>query len=455
MTLVTNLVGQPFADTNWSAVVFEPSGLELLSPAQLTIQYFYDSPPTNLASFWFSGDGADFGLVPDQLFSNRVEFAVYHFSGVGAAPMTPAEYQSQGNRRVSSRLDNLNQEIAQELKPLRDSGQLPPPGQPLPADVASRLRSYLDGYIQNLLAYEARLMSDCDFVRGMLPKMRAAQAINSRYSLNSGLVGALSDLACRASERCARIIAAECKGGNTDVYRRVREWEANAPGSCEPVPDSDLKDCLPAWYGMFYYSERFSTNEPNGPAGDFHLRGRDYAIFLDGVVTKCTEYPPNVFTRLNLALDVTARFGGDYTEVDFSDVIDGCEGRPGAGRSTADLQTSGAGVTNVPFSMMLFQMNSPNAPLTVNLFPPTPFNAPGKTRYYYFETDCSGRVVTNVTSTFPTSHVLNVPGFDDPNPVILVTTNSIKLRYQVQRYVDPVNGTVTGTWVVDLKRRPN
>ncbi len=67
MSLATNLVGQPFADTNWHAVVFEPAGLEFLEPAKLTIQYLSGAPATNVVSYWFSGDGTDFGLIPDRL----------------------------------------------------------------------------------------------------------------------------------------------------------------------------------------------------------------------------------------------------------------------------------------------------------------------------------------------------------------------------------------------------
>jgi hypothetical protein len=459
MTLVTNLVGQPFADTNWNAVVFEPSGLEFLSPALLTIQYLYESPPTNLASFWFSGDGTDFGLIPEQVYSNRVEFPVYHFSGFGGAKMSSAEIQLQAQRRVNNRLDNLNQSIAQELKQLQDAGQVPIPGENLPPDVRSRMSSYLDAYFQNLLAYGPRLMSDCNFLLRMIPQIMAGFAIESRYKLTPKLDAALIKLHCDASERCARKIAVDCKNGNTDVYQRVRKWEfaTMIPSHCTPIPDSELKDCLPVWYGTFDYHEDSSWSQNSGsPAmGSYFLTGRGYHLSVRGVVTNATELPPNPFVLLSVTLGVTADVQGDYMAVDFTDAWGGCEGHandPMAAKRTSNRAVSGAGETNGSLTMTLYQFT--NTPLGVNFVPPSPFRVYGRGSHHVFQTDCSDKVLTNATVRVTEGQTFDVPGFTDSNPVIQITTNEIKMRYQVSRWVDLANETVTGTWEVDLKRRP-
>ena len=143
MTVVTNLSGLPFSDTKPSGILLEPEGMQFPTPGRLTVEYLRRQPGTNATSFWLSGDGHELGLLPDQIISNRVEMAVYHFSTYGVANAIVSEIQAQTQQTSPDGFGNLEQQIANELRPLRDDGRLPMPGTPPPEPIVSRIKSLL------------------------------------------------------------------------------------------------------------------------------------------------------------------------------------------------------------------------------------------------------------------------------------------------------------------------
>jgi hypothetical protein len=84
MTPVTRVAGLP--GTVLGAVQFEPDGLQLLKPIELT---FDVSTASGLGAFTYSGNGTEFHLYPMKVENGRATLELTHFSGYGAGQGLP------------------------------------------------------------------------------------------------------------------------------------------------------------------------------------------------------------------------------------------------------------------------------------------------------------------------------------------------------------------------------
>jgi hypothetical protein len=94
LTLVTNLVGLPFAAGTIATVQIEPEGLALIGAATLTIQTPEGLDTRSIASFTANNDGTGFSLAPNVAETNRIVVPVTDFAMFGSAVATMSEIQS-------------------------------------------------------------------------------------------------------------------------------------------------------------------------------------------------------------------------------------------------------------------------------------------------------------------------------------------------------------------------
>ncbi|HEX2168049.1 MAG TPA: hypothetical protein VHG09_12520 [Longimicrobiales bacterium] len=108
LTPVTQVGGLPFTGSRFETVQLEPSGLQLLDVATLTIRSSIDVPAAEQVAFGYFGTGHDAHLapiLPDA--RGRVEIPVVHFSGYGygrAAPNDPGRIALQRSANHQARL---------------------------------------------------------------------------------------------------------------------------------------------------------------------------------------------------------------------------------------------------------------------------------------------------------------------------------------------------------------
>jgi len=94
VSLVTNILGLPFAAGTFGAVKLEPEGLLLMGAASLTIDLPDGTDGRTVLSFTSANDGQGFSLTPDRVLGNQVLIPITEFATYGAAVVTRQEVEA-------------------------------------------------------------------------------------------------------------------------------------------------------------------------------------------------------------------------------------------------------------------------------------------------------------------------------------------------------------------------
>src|SRR5436190_5677151 len=94
LTLVTNLVGLPFAAVIMGTVQIEPEGLVLLGAPSLTNQSPQGLDLRPVVGFTANNDGTGFSLAPNVAQTNSIVIPITDFAMFGSAVATMAEIES-------------------------------------------------------------------------------------------------------------------------------------------------------------------------------------------------------------------------------------------------------------------------------------------------------------------------------------------------------------------------
>ncbi|MCF7674721.1 MAG: Ig domain-containing protein [Akkermansiaceae bacterium] len=125
MTLVEDVVGQPFTNGFIGGVELKPEGLHLFMPGTLTIS-FPGGAPADFTAFAYRGRGSDFHLHPALARSGQVVLPIQHFSGYGGAHGTKQQANQTSTRPPCLPMYQGEQAVAAIL---RDSyPDMPPSG---------------------------------------------------------------------------------------------------------------------------------------------------------------------------------------------------------------------------------------------------------------------------------------------------------------------------------------
>jgi hypothetical protein len=114
ITPILSIPGLPFSGKYLAGLEFGPNGLHFFKPITLTIQLLYPEKASDLAAFTFSGNGADFSLLPFNMNSNVITLQLTHFSSAGVSQGTVADPAFNAN--PSSMEEWAKQEISEILK---------------------------------------------------------------------------------------------------------------------------------------------------------------------------------------------------------------------------------------------------------------------------------------------------------------------------------------------------
>ncbi len=301
MTLVTNLEGHPFDGSNLWAVAFEPDGLDFLAPALLTIDLPVAVPVESLASFWYSADSTDFGLMPDAIWTNRIQFPIYHFSGYGAGTTGSGAYQAQANRSVRNAFQQLNQQIAVELRGARKVGKLPFGETALPADIKSQVAATIESFLDKRYGPNGPVfMGDCSGVNKEILRIPQILFLLRRHGMTqddvSQGVTQMVDKLCPAIQDCMSKALADCRAQKPGAYEaciRLKQAAFDNINTCNiSFPLSMLSPCAPAWGGTLWYHAEGSTNDGKSSSNQRNALTRVVKLEVNAVVTDSIDFSP-------------------------------------------------------------------------------------------------------------------------------------------------------------------
>ena len=333
MTLVTNLEGHPFDGSNLWAVAFEPDGLEFLQPAMLTIDLPAAVAVESLASFWYTADSTDFGLMPDAVWTNRVQFPIYHFSSYGAGTTGNGAYQAQANRSVRNSFQQLNQQVAVELNQARKAGKLPFGETALPPDVKSQVAATIESYLEKRYGPNGPVFfGDCAAVRQEIIRIPQLLFLLGRHGMTQADVKqGVSDMTaklCSAAKDCMDKALADCQAQKPGAYEagiRLKQATIDNINTCGiSFPLTLLRPCAPAWGGTIWYHAEGSTNYSTSSSMQRTAFKRDLKVEVNAVVTGVLDFSPAADSHiflLDLARSWLAASKGSSTDEGW-----GCEG---------------------------------------------------------------------------------------------------------------------------------
>ena len=175
LSLVTNLIGLPFAQGTIGTVEMRPEGLVLMGAATLSIEFPRGLDHRRVISFAASNDGTGFNLTPDRVHTNRAIIPISDFAMYGTAIATLEEVQSFSTNPDQLSAQNADNPLRwpplspHELEVCRqtrrdlftsDVGQFPPSTRQCFAPLVTRaievqhaIRAYLECRIKPDIAY--------------------------------------------------------------------------------------------------------------------------------------------------------------------------------------------------------------------------------------------------------------------------------------------------------------
>lgn len=112
---VATLRGLPLSGGSVAAVHVEPSGLQLMKPATLTIRPSREVPAAEQVAFAYYGNGTDAHRVPLSPDPARIELSLLHFSGYGLGQGPADDPGRQALERASASEARLQSRMAQIL----------------------------------------------------------------------------------------------------------------------------------------------------------------------------------------------------------------------------------------------------------------------------------------------------------------------------------------------------
>lgn len=122
MTPIRALDGLPSTSGKVAAVQLEPSGLQLMRAAELTITPADTIPVAEqLALAWYGG-GDDAHQYPLRIDPERIEMDLLHFSGYGVLQAPPGHAAREAVRNAKSQLARLETQVAKALENDREAG---------------------------------------------------------------------------------------------------------------------------------------------------------------------------------------------------------------------------------------------------------------------------------------------------------------------------------------------
>jgi hypothetical protein len=274
MSAVTNLIGNPVGNDNQWMVKLEPSGLQFLRPAVLSIDLPADQPVGELVSYWFDGRGRDFGLMPNSVKPRHIETPIYHFSGGGAgrSPAGTAIPQT-----VRDAFQGLNDQIARLQWEARSAGAMPWDQFELPEALQASPTQAIEDFLKKAIVFPSSFL--CPTLPADLYVLAQIGGLASQHgiSLKDNPVW-LTELGfyCAKIQTCLADAVVRCNKGDTQAYFDYQKLNAarlqllsiaGFPIDCAGGSD-DLTACRPIWLGTAsykrfeYWSETDSESNP-------------------------------------------------------------------------------------------------------------------------------------------------------------------------------------------------
>lgn len=143
--------GLPLSGGSVAAVHIEPSGLQLMKAATLTIEPARDVPVAEQVAFAYYGGGNDahrFPLSPDP---RKVEMKLLHFSGYGFGQAPANDPGRQALERARANEARLQSRMAEILDRERQRQRKGEPGQELNAELDAAAIEYYDTVLRPLM----------------------------------------------------------------------------------------------------------------------------------------------------------------------------------------------------------------------------------------------------------------------------------------------------------------
>ena len=456
MTIVTNLIGHPLAAADWRAVVFEPRGLEFDLPATLQVDLPEGTPMSERVSFWFASEGADFGLVPDQMSSNTVVLPVYHFCGYGSGSANGQSLAGQMRRRVADPFQRLTQKIAGEIATERRADRMPQDSSQLPVGSEARIAQAAADLIRRQFPnHGLEISSSCGAASRALGRVGWLLGLGKTFGLKSGVyvdaAEKLRSAACVGVARCDFLYEKECNSGDPTAYSRYVKLKARhiAMGiACvsndgfEPI----MKKCRQGWNGTALTAHKAgSATKPVNQA--FHKSYETNSLSWDFIGDAVNVIDQRTIPGSSLSLfraEFTGVFCATWNYVK-QDITWGCEGgvdRENALRERMSI-ISGALRTNITVNLLIRITPGFDTNVTVTTIPAM-FNLPIKSREFVR----LGQEWQNEWTDGDDAPLLfMLDRMATPNPVLNLNTNSVTINWFA-----PISPAGSGAWAWSLEK---
>lgn len=148
---IASLKGLPLSGGSVAAVHIEPSGLQLMKAATLTIRAQREIPVGEQVAFAYYGGGSDAHHVPLSPDPRRVEMKLLHFSGYGFGQAAPGDPGRQALERASANEARLQSRLAQILDGERGRQSKGERASDLSAELGAAEVEYYDAVLRPLM----------------------------------------------------------------------------------------------------------------------------------------------------------------------------------------------------------------------------------------------------------------------------------------------------------------
>ncbi len=144
--------GLPLAGGSLAAVHIEPSGLQLMRAATLTIRPVVDVPVGEQVAYSYAGTGDDAYRYPLSADPGKIEMKILHFSGYGFGRAAPDDPGRQALQQASAMESRLQARVAESLGRLRRAALLGEPEDPnFAAEMDDASSEYYDTVLRPLM----------------------------------------------------------------------------------------------------------------------------------------------------------------------------------------------------------------------------------------------------------------------------------------------------------------
>lgn len=148
---IASMKGLPLSGGSVAAVHIEPSGLQLMKAATLTIRAQREVPVGEQVAFAYYGGGSDAHHVPLSPDPRRVEMKLLHFSGYGFGQAAPNDPGRQALERASANEARLQSRLAQILDRERERQANGEKASDVSGDISAAAVEYYDAVLRPLM----------------------------------------------------------------------------------------------------------------------------------------------------------------------------------------------------------------------------------------------------------------------------------------------------------------